>query len=372
MDFNEGQYLCYGKRYPDYGICHITFCLNCQHSTIITHKITRITEISRFLFVLLWIFVYFASSIQSDFIYMAENNIEIFKADTIEHYNRYFGFETRHPLVGIVHFDSSVPQPTHRMTFGFYALFLKKTAGCIINYGKTVYDFDDETVVSFAPGQTVGIHRIEDGPAPEAIGLLFHPDFLQRTSLGQKMKEYSFFSYASNEALHLSTEERVILQDYMEKIVRELQHPIDKFSKSLIISNIEVLLNYCMRFYERQFITREVMNNDVLMRFESLLDEYMDSGLGRTLGIPTVKYFADKICLSPNYFGDLVKSETGKTAQEFIQLKMINVAKSALTEPKATTKQVADMLGFQYPQHFIRFFKKQTGSTPKEYLLSLS
>lgn len=300
------------------------------------------------------------------------DNAEIYKADTIEQYNRYFGFETRHPLVGIVHFDQSVPQSTHRMTFGFYALFLKKTTGCIINYGKTVYDFDDETVVSFAPGQTVGIRRLEEGPAPDAVGLLFHPDFLQRTSLGQKMKQYSFFSYASNEALHLSTEERIILQDYMEKIERELQHPIDKFSKSLIISNIEVLLNYCMRFYERQFITREIINNDVLTRFEHLLDEYIESGMGLTHGIPTVKYFADKICLSPNYFGDMVKAETGKSAQEYIQLKMTHMAKSALIAPYATTKQVSEMLGFQYPQHFIRFFKKQVGCTPKEYLLHLS
>ena len=292
---------------------------------------------------------------------------DIIKADTIEQYNRFFGFETRHPLVSIVHFDGSVPQPTHRMTLGFYALFLKKTTGCIINYGKTVYDFDDETVVSFAPGQTVGIHRLEDGPAPEAVGLLFHPDFLHRTSLGQKMKQYSFFSYASNEALHLSTEERIILQDYMEKIVRELQHPIDKFSKSLIISNIEVLLNYCMRFYERQFITREDMNHDALARFERLLDNYLYSDTAAKEGIPTVKYFADKICLSPNYFGDLVKSETGKTAQEYIQLKMIAVAKDAILDPNLNTKQVSDMLGFQYPQHFLRFFKKQVGCTPKEY-----
>ena len=226
--------------------------------------------------------------------------------------------------------------------------------------------------MSFAPGQTVGIHRLEDGPTPEAIGLLFHPDFLQRTSLGQKMKQYSFFSYASNEALHLSTEERMIFQDYMEKIVRELQHPIDKFSKSLIISNIEVLLNYCMRFYERQFITREVMNNDVLTRFERLLDEYIESGMGLTHGIPTVKYFADKVCLSPNYFGDMVKAETGKTAQEYIQLKMTTIAKNALLAPNATTKQVSEMLGFQYPQHFIRFFKKQVDCTPKEYLINLS
>ena len=296
-----------------------------------------------------------------------DHTADIVKADTIEQYNRFFGFETRHPLVGIVHFDGSVPQPTHRMTLGFYALFLKKTTGCIINYGKTVYDFDDETVVSFAPGQTVGIHRLEDGPAPEAIGLLFHPDFLYRTSLGQRMKQYSFFSYASNEALHLSTEERIILQDYMEKIVRELQHPIDKFSKSLIVSNIEVLLNYCMRFYERQFFTREDMNHDALARFERLLDDYLYSDTAAKEGIPTVKYFADKICLSPNYFGDLVKQETGKTAQEYIQLKMITVAKERMLEPADTIKQISESLGFQYPQHFIRFFKRQEGCTPKEF-----
>lgn len=298
--------------------------------------------------------------------------MEIFQADSIENYNRYFGFETRHPLVGIVHFDDSVQQPTHYMHFGFYALFLKKTAGCKINYGKTSYDFDDETVVSFAPGQTVGIHRLEDGPAPEAIGLLFHPDFLNRTSLAQKIGQYSFFSYASNEALHLSKEERVILQDYMEKIQCELQHPIDRFSKSLIISNIEIMLNYCMRFYERQFVTREELNNDVLVRFEKLLDEYLRSGKGVMEGIPTVKYFADKICLSANYFGDLVKSETGKTAQEQIQMKMINHAKSSLLDPAISTKQVAALLGFQHPQHFIRFFKKQTGQTPKEYRVAMS
>lgn len=298
--------------------------------------------------------------------------MEIYEADTIERYNRYFGFETRHPLVGIVHFDNTVEQPTHWMHFGFYALFLKKTTGCRINYGKTTYDFDDETVVSFAPGQTVGIHRLEDGPAPEAVGLLFHPDFLNRTTLGQKIKQYSFFSYASNEALHLSVEERMIIQDYMEKIQRELQHPIDKFTKSLIVSNIEIMLNYCMRFYERQFITREELNSSVMSRFEQLLDDYLDNGIGKEEGIPTVKFFADKVCLSPNYFGDLVKAETGKTAQEYIQLKMVNTAKSQLLDPKLTTKQIAEQLGFQYPQHFIRFFKKHVSVTPREYRLQMN
>lgn len=298
-----------------------------------------------------------------------QSDMEIYEADTVERYNRYFGFETRHPLVSIVHFDDTVHQLTHCMHFGIYALFLKNTTGCKIKYGKTNYDFDDETVVGFAPGQTVGILRQEDGPAPVATGLLFHPDFLHRTSLAQTIKKYSFFSYASNEALHLSAEERMIIQDYMDKIERELMHPIDKFSKSLIISNIEVLLNYCMRFYERQFITREELNCITMSRFEALLDEYLDAGMGATRGIPTVKYFSDQVCLSSNYFGDLVKSETGKTAQEYIQLKMINYAKNALIDPKLSTKQIAETLGFQYPQHFIRFFKKQTGTTPREYKL---
>ncbi len=299
-------------------------------------------------------------------------HMEIYEADTIERYNRYFGFETRHPLVGIVHFDHTVEQPAHCMHFGFYSLFIKKTAGCKINYGKTVYDFDDESVVSFAPGQTVGVHRLDEGPAPEAVGLLFHPDFLLRTPLAQKIKQYSFFSYASNEALHLSAEERMILQDYMEKIARELQHPIDRFSKALIISNIEVMLNYCMRFYERQFVTREELSHTALSRFENLIDEYLEEGRGVTEGIPTVKYFADKICLSPNYFGDLVKQLTGKTAQEYIQLKMLNFAKNSLMNPLLSTKQIAEMLGFQHSQHFIRFFKKQTGSTPREFRLMLN
>lgn len=298
-----------------------------------------------------------------------KEDIDIIQADTIEQYNTFFGFETHHPLVGIVHFDQSVPQPTHKMTLGFYAIFLKKTTGCIISYGKTVYDFDDGTVVCFAPGQTVGIHRIEDGIVPEAIGLLFHSDFLHQTELEQKIKKYSFFSYASKEALHLSVEERTILQDYMEKIMRELQHPIDKFSKSLIISNIEVLLNYCMRFYERQFITRKEINNDVLTKFEQLLDDYL--AIAAKVGIPTVKWFANKVYLSPNYFGDLVKKQTGITAQEHIQKKIIEVAKSSLLNPDMNIKQIANVLGFQHPQHFIRFFKKQVGCTPKEYLVNI-
>lgn len=293
--------------------------------------------------------------------------MEIVTADNIQQYNQFFGVKTLHPQVGIIHFNRSENQPTHKMTFGFYALYLVKTVGITMDYGKTQYDFNDGTVICLAPGQTIGVHRMPGGPVPEAIGLMFHPDLLYGTTLAQRIKQFTFFSYTSNEALHLSSDECGIIQNYMEYIERELNHPIDNFSRQLFVSNIEVLLNYCMRFYERQFASREKLNNDVLARFEQLLNGYWDSGAAKLHGLPTVKYFADKLCLSPNYFGDLIKSVAGRSAQECIQSQITEMAKEAILNPRLNTKQIADMLGFQYPQHFSRFFKKQVGCTPKEY-----
>lgn len=291
---------------------------------------------------------------------------EILKIDTIEQYDQLFGFETRHPLVNIVDFDKRESMKQYRITAGFYAIFLKETKGCIMNYGKTSYDYDDKTIVSIAPGQTVGYTQI-DGVLPKSVGLLFHPDFIRGTSLGQKIKKYTFFSYEVNEALHLSTEERTVVHNCLAIIRTELQHAIDKHTKGLICTNIELLLDYCMRFYERQFITRQDLNLNVLAKFEKLIDNYLDAGLAATDGVPSVKYFADKICLSPNYFGDLVKKETGKSAKEYIQLKMLQAAKEELLNPDKTVTQVAYALGFQYPQHFVRFFKKYEGITPTQY-----
>ena len=293
--------------------------------------------------------------------------MEIVTADNIQQYNQFFGVKTLHPQVGIIHFNRSENQPTHKMTFGFYALYLVKTVGITMDYGKTQYDFNDGTVICLAPGQTIGVHRMPGGPVPEAIGLMFHPDLLYGTTLAQRIKQFTFFSYTSNEALHLSSDECGIIQNYMEHIERELNHPIDNFSRQLFVSNIEVLLNYCMRFYERQFASREKLNNDVLAHFEQLLNGYRDSGAAKLHGLPTVKYFADKLCLSPNYFGDLIKSVAGRSAQECIQSQITEMAKEAILNPRLNTKQIADMLGFQYPQHFSRFFKKQVGCTPKEY-----
>ena len=292
---------------------------------------------------------------------------EVIKLDTVDQYNRLFGLETLHPLVSVVNLSEATRFPTHfTMNYGVYALFLKNVKCGDIRYGRQIYDYQEGTVTSFAPGQVVEVDMLQ-GVRPNAYGLLFHPDLIKGTSLGQDIKHYSFFSYASAEALHLSEEEKSIFTDCLEKIRMELQHPIDKHSKRLISRNIELLLDYCMRFYERQFITRNQANKDIVVKFEQLLDEYFQNQVAMTEGLPSVKYFADKACLSPNYFGDLIKKETGKTAQEYIQCRIIELAKERILEGVQTVSQVAYELGFQYPQHFSRLFKKHVGCTPNEY-----
>lgn len=292
---------------------------------------------------------------------------EIYKIETIEQYNNMCGFKTMHPLVAYVEFNESnskfIPG---RHTMGFYSLFLKETKGCVINYGKTKYDFDGQTIVSIAPDQVVGYESVAGVPK-KAKGILFHPDFLYGTSLERKMKDYTFFSYASNEALHLSEDERKIIADCMAIVRKELQNPIDRHTKGLITTNIELILDYCLRFYERQFVTRQDLNLGAIAKFEKLVDEYIASGKTETEGLPTVKYFADKVFLSPNYFGDMVKAETGKTAQEYIAVRLFSYAKRQLASPELSVKEVAASLGFLYPQHFVRFFKKHSGMTPSEY-----
>lgn len=292
---------------------------------------------------------------------------DILKIDSVEKYNQLFGLETEHPLVSVVDLSQATRIPPHfKMNYGIYALFLKQTLCGDIRYGKQAYDYQEGTVTSFAPGQVTEVTMKED-TRPAAQGILFHPDLIKGTSLGRDIRQYSFFSYASNEALHLSEEEKAIFQDCLNKTRLELQHPIDKHSKRLITRNIELLLDYCMRFYERQFITRSVANHDVLTKFEHLLDEYFQSQRPQEEGLPTVKYFADQVHLSPNYFGDLIKKETGKTAQEYIQNKITDLAKEMILGTDKTVSQIAYELGFQYSQHFNRTFKKQVGCTPNEY-----
>lgn len=292
---------------------------------------------------------------------------EILNMTTIDEYNKTFGFETLNPQVSVVDFSKNGIVKPHRMNLGFYALFLKEGLCGDLLYGRGSYDYQEGTIVSYAPGQVVGLKNVRNSPqAASSIGVLFSPELIHGTSLGRRIKEYSFFSYSVNEALHLSDEEKGIVKDCIRKIQIELEHVIDKHSKRLIVTNIELLLDYCMRFYERQFITRNVVNKDVLVRFEQLLDEYF-LRYAQADGLPSVSYFADKICLSANYFGDLIKKETGKSAIEYIQFKTMTIAKDMLTGSNKTVSEIAYELGFQYPQHFVRSFKKRVGCTPSEY-----
>ena len=291
----------------------------------------------------------------------------IISLDSVDKYNRLFGLETLHPQVSVVDLSQASKFPTHfTINYGVYALYLKETVCGDIRYGKQTYDYQEGTITSFAPGQVAEIEMAE-GVKPKAYGILFHPDLIKGTPLGSEIKRYSFFSYKSNEALHISDDEKKIIMDCLSKIQMELEHSIDRLSKRLIAGNIQLLLDYCLRFYERQFNTRAVVNKDILSRFESLLDDYFDNGRTRTEGLPTVKYFADKVFLSPNYFGDLIKKETGKTAQEYIQTRLIDAAKEMIAGSDKTMSQIAYELGFQYSQHFNRLFKKNVGYTPNEY-----
>ena len=293
---------------------------------------------------------------------------KILNLDSVDLYNKLYGLETLNPLVSVIDLNKATSSvDLIRFNYGIYALYLKLEKACDIKYGRQTYDYQEGTIVCFAPGQTAETNPTTDKVQVNAHGILFHPDLLRGTSLGKNIKKYTFFSYEVNEALHLSEEERSIVMDCLKIIRMELEHGVDKHSKTLLVNHIELLLNYCMRFYERQFITRGKTNRDVLTRFENLLDEYFESTLAEQDGLPTVKYFADKLCLSSNFFGDMFKKETGKSPQEYIQEKVIELAKERISGTADTVSQIAYSLGFQYPQHFCRLFKKRVGYTPSEY-----
>lgn len=294
-----------------------------------------------------------------------ENILDLHSAEL---YNQLYGLETLHPLVSVVDLNRATRGVDRvRLNYGVYALFLKQEKACDIKYGRQTYDYEEGTIVCFAPGQTAETTATTARAQVDVHGIVFHPDLLRGTPLGKSIKKYTFFSYEVNEALHVSHEERNIILNCLKVIRMELEHAIDKHTKNLIATHIELLLGYCMRFYERQFVTRSRTNRDVLTRFETLLDTYFEGELAERDGLPTVKFFADKLCLSPNYFGDMLKKETGKAPQEYIQQKVIELAKERISDPSSTVGQVAYSLGFQYPQHLCRLFKKRVGCTPVEY-----
>lgn len=286
--------------------------------------------------------------------------------NTVQDFNDYQGMETLHPLVSVIHVENTEHIRECVMHYGLYAIYLKESKGCKLSYGRTPYDFDEMTVTSFAPGQVVTVEPNPDVPFAKFTALAFHPDLLNRTSLVMQMSRYEFFGYSSTEALHLSAQEVEVFRGLLSMIEQELHHAVDKHTRELIVSNIELLLNYCLRFYDRQFITREEINHSVVKQFITLLDDYIRTKALHE-GLPSVTYFAEKCCLSTGYFGTLVKTEMGRAAKDIIADHLLTHAKQLLNDDALTITLISEQLGFEYPQHFVRFFKAHSGQTPSAY-----
>jgi AraC-like DNA-binding protein len=277
------------------------------------------------------------------------------------------GNNLQHPLVAVVDF-SKVDEHIYdgaKISADFYTVMFKNYSRNNIKYGRKPIDFQDGNLICMAPNQVIEMDDdIEVSENMLGWGLFFHPDLIRATSLNDKMKEYNFFSYETSEALHLSEKEKQVLYDCVLKIQAELQENIDTHSQTIIVSNIELLLSYCTRFYGRQFITRKVSNNAAVIQIEKILSEYFKRS---EKGLPTVKYLAEQVNLSPGYLSDLLKKETGKNTQDHIHFYLIEEAKNILLSTDKSISEIAYSLGFEYPQYFNKLFKQKTGKTPIEF-----
>ena len=282
----------------------------------------------------------------------------------------FIAIKTRHPLVAVVDFSKieDKVEEGDQIICDFYMVMFKNYSCNTIRYGRKTYDFQDGSLVCLAPKQMLTMDTaMEQRPDRLGWGLFFHPDLIRGTALGKTIKDYTFFSYETNEALHLSDKEKQTLYDIVQKIDAELSENIDRHSQTLIVSGIELLLNYCTRYYDRQFITRKAANNDVLAKAEQVLTSYFKSANLIEKGLPTVKYLAGEVHLSANYLSDLLKRETGMNAQDHIHHYLIGEAKNLLLNSNKSVSELAFTLGFEYPQYFSRLFKLKTGMTPVEY-----
>jgi AraC family transcriptional activator of pobA len=292
---------------------------------------------------------------------------KIIKLESVYQFNTERGQMTLHPLVSILDQSYSKPIQAARYISELYIIFLKDENCAEMKYGRQHYDYQDGTLLFIAPGQVFGFEEQGKMLQPSGWALVFHPDLILGTSLGRHIKGYNYFSYGVSEALHLSEQERQIALECFSKIQYELAHAIDTHSRDLIVSNIELFLKYCVRFYDRQFITRNHIHKDIVVKLEKLLDDYYQSDKPQVIGLPSVSYCAEELHLSAKYFGDLIKKETGKSAQEYIQDKVIYLAKEKILDNSKTLSEIAYEIGFKYPQHFTRLFKQRVGQSPSEY-----
>jgi AraC-like DNA-binding protein len=275
---------------------------------------------------------------------------------------------SHHPLVTVLDFNSFTEQveQNSKITTDFYSIMFKNYCKNNIKYGRKNIDFQDGNLICIAPNQIIEIdNEVLEREGKMGWGLFFHPDLIRPTSLNDKIKDYNFFHYEVSEALHLSDKEKNILLESVKKIQSELQENIDVHSQNIIVSTIELLLNYCLRFYGRQMITRSQTNKTIIAQIEILLVAYFSEVKDK--GLPSVKFLADNVHLSSSYLSDLLKRETGKNAQEHIHFYLIEEAKNLLLNSEKNINEIAYGLGFEYPQYFNKLFKKKTGKTPMEY-----
>lgn len=290
----------------------------------------------------------------------------ILKVRKVNDYSSYLGRESQHPQVCVIDYAEVSPIRHSLNNYSVYGLFLRDDADVDLDYGCGKYDYRKGTLLCVAPGQVGG--KEDNGERVNIAGwaLLFHPDLLHGFPLERHIRDYSFFDYRINEALHMTDEEHDLMVSLMRQMREELGKKPDEIQNAILVGYIELALNFCQRFYNRQFITRKIENSDILVRFNGLLRDYFEEKLQLTLGLPTVQYCADKLCMSPNYFGDVIKKTTGDTASNHIRRFVLQLAKNGLAAGETVT-QVSERLGFEYSQHFSRLFKKYEGITPSEY-----
>lgn len=294
----------------------------------------------------------------------------ILKIRNVNDYSRYLGAPDQHPLVCVINYAELSPTRHTLNDYSVYGLFFMDEADLSLEYGCGKYDYNGGTMICVAPGQIGGKEDKGELVNLSGWGLLFHPDLLHGSALERKIKDYSFFDYRVNEALHLTDGERDIISSLFSQLRDELGNADDHYHKEIIIGYIELILSFCGRFYNRQFLTRRLENSDILMKFDSLLKDYYDNKLQLTEGIPTVQYCAERLCLSPNYFSDVISRTTNETAGNYIRRYVMQIAKNQLASG-ANISEVAYDLGFSYPQHLSRMFKNYEGITPSQYVNSL-
>jgi AraC-like DNA-binding protein len=298
---------------------------------------------------------------------------EILRVKSITQAQEMFGLEKpKHPLVMVYNHDNlKYPEEFagKQVAIDLYQVTYKMCSVGSFGYGRNNYDFEEGTMIFTKPGQVLSFQDWNQikGDSTGGWSLFFHPDLIRKSELGKHIDNYSFFSYDVHEALHLSDNEKKTIKDLVDKIQVEYSMNIDKHTQKLIVANIELLLDYCTRYYDRQFYTRENLNKDMVSKFEGLLKEYYDSGKALELGVPSVKYCGTELNMSSNYLSDLLKKETGRNAQEHIHYYVVDKAKTILLSSTETVSQIAYELGFEYPQHFSKVFKKKTGMSPAEY-----